>query len=127
MQPTNLNDLAKIAYEMAVSKGFYEDEPRFGERIALIHSEVSEMLEADRQDKWHRDNSDVALLLDIQDDAFFQGAYKRDIKGTVEEELADTMIRLFDLAGRYGVDLQSHTFAKMRFNSLRPHKHGKKY
>ena len=32
-----------------------------------------------------------------------------------------------DLAAFEGVDLEKHIKAKMRFNSLREHKHGKKY
>lgn len=45
-----LNNLAKQIFDNAVSKGFYDDGKanNIGERIALIHSEVSEALEADR-------------------------------------------------------------------------------
>jgi hypothetical protein len=32
-----------------------------------------------------------------------------------------------DLAAFRGVDLEGHIKAKMRYNSLRPYKHGKKY
>lgn len=44
-----------------------------------------------------------------------------------EFEMADICIRVFDMCGWKGIDLESHIAAKMRYNSLRPHKHGKKY
>jgi len=37
------------------------------------------------------------------------------------------MIRVMDLAAIKGVNLEMHIKAKMRYNALRPHKHGKKY
>jgi len=41
--------------------------------------------------------------------------------------LADIMIRVMDLAAFKGIDLEKHIDLKMKYNSLRPHKHGKKY
>ncbi len=46
---------------------------------------------------------------------------------TFEDEAADMMIRVMDLASYLGIDLDAHVKAKMRYNSLRPIKHGKKY
>lgn len=43
----------------------------------------------------------------------------------VEEELADTVIRLFQLAGEHGFKLSEAIILKMDFNESRPHKHGK--
>jgi NTP pyrophosphatase (non-canonical NTP hydrolase) len=45
----------------------------------------------------------------------------------VEDELADIMIRVMALAAYKGINLESHIKAKMRYNSLREYKHGKKY
>lgn len=104
-----INDLVKRAHEMAVSKGFYEKPNTFGEQLALVHSEVSEALEAYRErglDKWYREDGKP------------EG---------VESELADVVIRVADIAGHLGIDLQAIVDEKMRFNANRPHKHGKRF
>ena len=121
----SINELCKAAYENAVSKGFYENPPSIAERIALIHSEASEALECDRKEQFCVANAKLGLS--ITNDEIFQNDYQRFVKETFEAELADIVIRVFDLAGSKGIDLESHILAKMRYNSLRPHKHGKKY
>ncbi len=45
-----INKLAEEIHQNAVSKGFFEKEKNIGEMLCLIHSEVSEALEADRKD-----------------------------------------------------------------------------
>jgi NTP pyrophosphatase (non-canonical NTP hydrolase) len=45
----------------------------------------------------------------------------------VEEEIADAIIRLCDIAGIYGIDLDWHVKAKMAYNETRPRLHGKSY
>jgi hypothetical protein len=47
----NLTQLATKIHEANVAKGFYDEPTSVGERLALIHSEVSECLEADREGK----------------------------------------------------------------------------
>lgn len=42
-----------------------------------------------------------------------------------EEEAADAVIRLLQMAGEYGWDLEGAIAAKMAFNRTRSHKHGK--
>lgn len=42
-----------------------------------------------------------------------------------EEELADICIRIGDYAGYRGIDLGAAILAKMKYNSSRPHMHGK--
>ena len=98
----------KECHEMAKSKGFWDHSFNFAEKIALIHSELSEALEADR-------NTNPKLS-----DKFPQ-FLERDV------ELADVLIRLFDLCGHLEVDLPAIVIAKMDYNSKRPHKHGKSY
>ena len=41
------------------------------------------------------------------------------------EELADTIIRIFDIAGTQGIDLEAAVSAKMKINEERPIRHGK--
>lgn len=45
----------------------------------------------------------------------------------IPSELADVIIRVGDLAGCYGIDLEAAVVQKMAYNKTRPHKHGKAY
>jgi NTP pyrophosphatase (non-canonical NTP hydrolase) len=102
--------------------------------LCLIHSEVSEALEADRKGKYSQADeiklgglSDKNYGITYYDDSVFQREFADCVKDTFEDELADVMIRVMDLAAFKGVDLEKHIKAKMRYNALREHKHGKKY
>jgi NTP pyrophosphatase (non-canonical NTP hydrolase) len=120
-----INELAKQVHENAKAKGFFEKEKNIGEMLCLIHSEVSEALEADRKGSYCvLYNYTVLETIDKPD---FSDRYKSWIKGTFEEEMADIVIRVMDLCAFKGIDLESHIKAKMRYNSLREYKHGKKY
>ncbi|MDA8886730.1 hypothetical protein OAD66_05415 [Bacteroidia bacterium] len=119
-----INKLTSEIHQNAVSKGFYADERNIGEILCLIHSEVSEALEADRDNRFLRsDLSDVLKL----DDSAFVAKFEKTTKNTFEDELADILIRVMDLAGYKDIDLEKHLEAKMRYNALRSFKHGKKY
>jgi NTP pyrophosphatase (non-canonical NTP hydrolase) len=87
------------------AQGFWESD-NTAEKIALMHSELSEALEADRKD------------LESDKIPGFSG---------VEEELADLMIRVFDFAGHHNLRLGEAVVTKMRMNLQRPFRHGKKY
>lgn len=99
--------------------------------LCLIHSEVSEALEADRKDKY----ADNHYLQEMEAGGYdwknselsFRSAFETSVKNTFEDELADIMIRVMDLAAYKCVDLEFHIRQKMQYNSLREHKHGKKY
>jgi NTP pyrophosphatase (non-canonical NTP hydrolase) len=89
-----------------IAQGFW-DSANTGEKIALMHSELSEMLEADRKS------------IDTSE-------HIPDFSG-VEEELADLIIRALDFAGYHQLRLGEALLTKMTFNLNRPFKHGKKY
>ncbi len=123
-----LNELANEIYKNAVDKGFYENgaATNVGERMALIHSEVSEALEADRKKKYA--GNEVAMLVNqISNPKEFEQRFRETVKDTHEDELADVIIRALDHAAFKGIDIDAHVRAKMRFNSMREYKHGKAY
>lgn len=127
-----INKLAKEIHENNKLKGFYEGEKNIGEMLCLIHSEVSEALECDRKDKYL--GAEYFQIFKTKDFVF--DCFKKDenskhfeayFKDTFEDELADIMIRVMDLAAFKGIDLEWHIKAKMKYNSMREYKHGKKY
>lgn len=136
-----INELAKQAYKNAKDKGFYDNKRSIAEALCLIHSEVSEALEADRAGlyaNWDNFNKKICILNDVanlkaadsQEDLYkdnWKIAFDLHIKNTFEDELADIIIRVMDLAASMGIDLEAHIQAKMNRNLLRERKHGKKY
>ena len=122
-----INELAKEVHENAKNHGFFDTEKNIGEMLALIHSEVSEALECDRKDKYFNRLQLPLRNYEKLPDLTFQVQFANDVKDTFEDELADIMIRVMDLAAFKGVNLEQHIKAKMRFNALREHMHGKKY
>lgn len=76
--------------------------------LALVHSEVSEMLEAERSDP---------LPMSTKMPEFTEQ----------EEEAADVLIRLLHFCKYRKLRLGEATLAKMEVNRLRPFKHGKRY
>lgn len=118
-----LNELSKQIHENAKSKGFFDNEKNLGEMLCLIHSEVSEALEAVRTDKYCKSIRCNDFIID----EMFQTDFEIEVKNTFEDELADVIIRVLDLCAFKEIDIQSHIKAKMRYNSLRPHKHEKAF
>ena len=104
----DLDDLALEIHGIARSKGFWVDEPDINfmlAKLALIHSEVSETLEALRKQKG---------------------------PDAVEEELADILIRLLDFVegAKKSNWINKHSYfdqvvrSKIEVNKERPKKHG---
>ena len=85
----------------AVEKGFWISNYNLAEKLALVHSEVSEVLEALREDPPDMEK--------------------------VAEELADVCIRVFDLSGYLEIDLIQAIHKKMKKNKTRPYLHGKRF
>lgn len=101
----NLTELSQDIFNSNVAAGWYSD-PKTGERIernvgemlALIHSEVSEALEGHRKK--------------LMDDHLPH-------RPMIEVELADATIRILDLAGYLGLDIQAALDEKRAYNANR--------
>jgi NTP pyrophosphatase (non-canonical NTP hydrolase) len=132
-----MKDLIKKAHGTAKEKGFWDTERNVSEMLMLIVSEVAEAQEALRKN--HYANQEVVdslaqdLELDKTDEEFllktlvWKGKFEDNIKSTFQDEIADVAIRLFDLCGGMGIDLQKHIELKMKYNSMRGYKHGKAF
>ena len=110
----DINELIQLCHSTAVNKGWHPDPntPSFGEQNALIHPEVSEALQA------YRDNGF---------DIWRETIHNEGIKSHgVPYELADILIRVFDTAGKHNIDLGAALIEKMRYNLTREHRHGGK-
>lgn len=94
--------LSDLCHEIAQAKGFWDAPMDFEVAMGLVLSEMGEMAEADRHGKV-TDLSDLSeaerLLTDNPEE--FPAYFKSRIKDSVEDELADAVIRLLDYFG-YG-------------------------
>ena len=124
-----LNELRDDAFAYAEKQGFHEKPINFAERLMLVVSELSEALEAHRKGEAFDPNARIeeGEELPNPESVGKSGDYTLFIKGSIAEEFADAIIRISDLAGIYGIDLDWHVKAKMAYNKTRPFKHGKKY
>jgi NTP pyrophosphatase (non-canonical NTP hydrolase) len=93
----SLNELCEYCHSIAKSKGFWEKERNIGEALMLVVTELAEAMEGYR----HQDNDNF------------------------REELADAFIRLMDLCGGLGIDIEGEIAKKSLKNKNRPYKHGK--
>ena len=123
----NIKQLIKEAHKAAVEKGFYEKDKNIGELLMLIVSELGEALEAHRCGRICNDDIVIFAIGWIETGSFSELEYEENIKGTFGEEIADVFIRLADLCGYMGIDIEKHIKAKMEYNKTRPIKHGKEY
>lgn len=124
---TNLNEISKQVYEANKLKGFDVKKENIGQTLCLIHSEISEALEAIRKDKKASLMAFDYREEDRETDLDFQSDFTALIKDTFEDEIADTFIRLMDLVGALEIDIDRHIELKRKFNSLREYKHGKAF
>lgn len=113
-----IKDIVQKAHDNAVKHGFWDPPLPFGTAIALIHSELSEALEEERAGRplvWYHYGHEDACQ------------YRNQKPEGVAVELADAVIRIADLCGHLGIDLDAVIAEKMAYNAGRPYKHGKRF
>lgn len=101
-----ISHMSKGVNDTAHEKGFWDERKEDGTLISLMHSELSEALEAIRN---HNPQSEK--IPDFTN---------------LEEELADVVIRVMDFSHEKGLRLAEAILAKTKYNKNRPHKHGGK-
>lgn len=106
-------------HKTAVEKGFYDnvdpnDERVIGTQIALMHSELSEALEEVRDGNIgvYYTNKSNGERIHMKPEG-------------LPVELADCIIRIFDLCAALNIDLYRALEEKMDYNNHREYKHGR--
>jgi NTP pyrophosphatase (non-canonical NTP hydrolase) len=113
MKTKTLRQMQAEVAQVNHDKGWYDRPRPISDDIALLHSEVSEMLEAYR--RWGYD--DMTDMTDLGSTPKPEG---------LGSEVADVLIRLLDFVERREIDLDFEYERKIEYNRTRPYRHGGK-
>lgn len=121
-----LNDLRDEVHATSKSHGFHDKPQSIGDACALIHSEVSELLEDHRdgllpKTVQYRDPETKVLRVDFVSPV--DGSLRKPCG--IPSECADIIIRVLDFCALHGIDIDDAVREKMMFNETRPKMHGK--
>ena len=115
----DIKTLIQESHKTATEKGWWDSTElpsssrNNPELLALIHSEVSEALEAYRE-----------TGMEHLDNVWYEAQGGKP-EGFVIE-LADVVIRIADLCGEFKLDLEKALAEKMSYNGTRSYRHGNK-
>jgi len=96
-----LTALRDECHKIACDNGFEDEQLSERHSLCMVITELAEAVDADRKDK-HADIKTFNAALDGLD---CEIAFEGYIKDTVEDELADTAIRILSLCGMSGYDI----------------------
>ncbi len=146
-----VQDMVNLAHAQSTKSGFWGDDGKkeynASEKLMLMVSELAEALEEARSKRavnevyYNRGVLTVKLAETVTDDditvvinsiALLDGVTSVTASNAKKPEgfpmeLADCVIRIGDICGREGIDLQACIEEKMAFNASRPYKHGRAF
>lgn len=121
MNSKDFNLLRDKAYKIAKDKGFHDENYSDEHYLVLVISELSEALEAyrkgnciyEKRDLYNEYKERIKNNIDKNLTFAFDFVFGNRIKDTFEDELADTVIRLLDLAGCKGYEIPYKEYMKV--------------
>ena len=129
-----LNKLRDEIHANAKNKGFWDSPRETGTLLMLCVSELAEAMEADRKGQYAKIDDaefiidsktireDLDLAVKENDTIKFEDIFRTQVKDTFEDELADAVLKILDLCGANGIDIEKHIEMKMKYNATRPPK-----
>lgn len=111
----NLTELSKKVYQLQIEKGWCKpDEKRDVETLKiLILSEAFEAFEAYRKNQYSPNTKELIILQEVMQDNPITSdvlSFKKAVKDTFQDEIADVAIRALDLAGYLEIDFNGVIF-----------------
>lgn len=124
----SLNELRDNIHDWAKKKGWWDKDRNKFELIALMHSELSEAVEFLRKKVKCPSDTDGDGNCPIHPQGCPSQAMDDHCPELTGEaaELADTIIRIMDYCGAYGIDIGGAVAIKQGYNIKRPYRHGGK-
>lgn len=128
----DLYELSKKIHRDNILKGFYDTEIYDNKtsiilkQLLLIITEISEAVEEYRNNGIDTSSTPFtpdSLLIDND----WINTFKTMFKDRFQDEIADTLIRIFDLLGYLDINIYPWIVAKIEFNKSREMKHGKRF
>ena len=125
--------MSKTIHHDNFNKGFYDDYVQckvttdyfIMKQLLLIISEITEAVEILRKEDIDFNlEPRIPNTLNREEGIKF---FEDNFKDKFQDEIGDTFIRLFDLCGFLGINIEDWISAKLEYNKSREHKHGKRY